>query len=370
MKRLTHMTIGILVAALLVPISSVYSQAAAKKALPNVPITYPGDTDKTIIRRAELIEEAKKEGNTLLWWSIGTPAERKAIIAEFNKVYPAIKVEYWRAQTEEIATKIEMEFSANRRTVDVVLGGDTSNFPRWRKMGILEKFTDLIPGREKWDKRYYSASGDSAQAGSNALTPQYNTNLVSAAEVPRSWEELLNPKWKGQLGTQTDPRTWWTIALAEGGWGLEKTIDFVTKLKAQKPNMVTGPSQGHALLIAGNFKIYTNNNLRHVLLSRKKGAPVDWCRVNPIIITGPSVIMPAKAPHTNAARLFVEWFLSPDGRRVDEQFSGYGFADAGSGSKLSEILKGHTLVIRTEEVILKAVEMGLDNKFTEMLVAP
>ena len=156
--------------------------------------------------------------------------------------------------------------------------------------------------------------------------------------------------------------------MAEGGWGLEKTIDFVTKLKAQKPNMVTGPSQGHALLIAGNFKIYTNNNLRHVLLSREKGAPVDWCRVNPIIITGPSIIMPAKAPHANAARLFVEWFLSPEGMRVHEQVTGYGFANAGSGSRLSEIVKGHTSVVRTEEVVIKAVELDLETKLREMVM--
>lgn len=258
MKQLTKIMVGILVASTLLPISSVYSQTAAKKTLPKVPITYSGDTDKTIMRRAQWIEGAKKEGNAVTWWSIGSPTERKEIVAEFNKVYPSIKVEYWRGQTEEIATKIEMEFSANRRTVDVVLGGDTSNFPRWRKMGRLEKFTDLIPGLAKWDKRFYSTTGDTAQAGSNAITPQYNTNLVSAAEVPRSWEDLLNPKWKGQLGVQTDPRAWWTMALAEGGWGLEKTIDFVTKLRAQKPSMQTGPSQGHALLIAGNFKIYTN----------------------------------------------------------------------------------------------------------------
>jgi ABC-type Fe3+ transport system substrate-binding protein len=363
MNRLTHLLTVILIL-LILPTGSVFAQ----KSLPKVPITYSGDTNKTIERRMQWIEAAKKEGNSVMWWSIGSPAERKEIIAEFNKVYPSIKVEYWRGQTEEIGTKTEMEFTANRRTVDVVLGGDTANFPRWRKLGRLQKFTDLIPGIEKWDKRFYSVTGDSAQAGNNAITPQYNTKLVSPAEVPRSWEAMLNPKWKGQLGTQTDPKPWWTIALAEGGWGLEKTIDFVTKLKAQIPNMQNGPSQGHSLLIAGNFKIYTNDNLRHVILSKEKGAPVDWCPVSPIIITGPSVTMPARAPHPNAVRLFVEWFLSPEGRRVDEQVSGYGFANAGSGSRLSEILKGHTLAVRTEEVILKAVEMGIDEKLSKILI--
>ena len=235
-------------------------------------------------------------------------------------------------------------------------------------MGMLEKFTDLIPGIEKWDKRFYSASGNSAQAGSNALTPQYNTNLVSAAEVPRSWEELLNPKWKGQLGMPTDPRSWWTIALAEGGWGVEKTLDFVTKLKAQEPKMQKGPPQGHALLIAGDFKIFTNNFIRHVILSRAKGAPVDWCRVNPIILSGPNIFMPVNGPHPNAARLFLEWYLSPEGLRVHEQVTGFGSASAGSGSKLSEVIKGHTFAVRNEKVVAKAAEMGLDEKFSEIII--
>jgi len=165
----------------------------------------------------------------------------------------------------------------------------------------------------------------------------------------------------------TDPKNWWTIALAEGGWGIEKTTDYLTKLKAQQPKMQTGMPQGHSLLIAGDFKIYTNNYLRHVMVSRQKGAPVDWARVNPISITGPSIIIPATSPHPNATRLFIEWYLSPAGRKVHEDVSGYGFASPGSGSKLSEIVKGHTFVVRTEEVILKAVEMGLDDKFSKMI---
>ncbi len=366
MKQSKKLWLIVLIVALLFPLGSVCAQAAAKK--PQVPITYPGDTDETIIRRAQWIEGAKKEGNTLTWWGILLPAEAGKELAEFNKVYPQIKVEYWRGEADEVASKIELQFTSKRGMNDVSLGAGEINHPRWRKMGMLEKFTDVIPGVAKWDKNFYGPEGDSAVPGSNATTPQYNTKLVSPAEVPTKWEDLLHPKWKGQLGMVTDARTWWTLALAEGsGWGVEKTLDYVKKLKAQKPQMQKGPPQGHALLIAGDFKIFTNNFLRHVILSQAKGASVDWCRVNPIILSGPNIIMPMYAPHPNAARLFLEWYLSPVGLKVHEQVTGFGQVNPASGSKLSEIVKGHTFAIRTEKVIVQAAEMDLDNKFSEII---
>ncbi len=77
--------------------------------------------------------------------------------------------------------------------------------------------------------------------------------------------------------------------------------------------------------------------------------------------------MPAQAPHPNAVRLFIEWFLSSAGLHVHEQITDRGFAAPGSGSKLSEIVKGHTFVVRTEEIILKAGELGLDDKFSKIV---
>ena len=70
--------------------------------------------------------------------------------------------------------------------------------------------------------------------GNNAITPQYNSRLVSAAEAPRNWEDLLNPKWKGSIGLAPNMRPWFTLALGEGGWGVEKTEDFLRKLRQQQ----------------------------------------------------------------------------------------------------------------------------------------
>ena len=110
---------------------------------------------------------------------------------------------------------------AGKSTCDVLQGGERTNFPRWREMRVIVPWVDIIPGIENWDKRKYSEAGDAVMMGHTVTTPQYNTNLVSAAEAPKSWEDLLHPKWRGQLGHVTDPKVWVVLA-TDGGWGIER----------------------------------------------------------------------------------------------------------------------------------------------------
>ena len=117
MKRFNKYGMIVLAFMMLLPMESGYSQTPAKKPLPQVPISYPGDTNETIIRRAQWMEGAKKEGS-LVWWGTATPTEGGNIIAAFNKVYPFITGSYWRGKGEEIASKLELEHSAARGSVD------------------------------------------------------------------------------------------------------------------------------------------------------------------------------------------------------------------------------------------------------------
>ena len=368
MKRLKLIMAGILVAVTLLPVSSVCSQTTAKKTLPKVPITYPGDTDKTIVRRAQWLEGAQKEGK-LIWWTTLRQPEIHSIIGEFNKVYPSIKVEYWRGDGEAIASKVEAEFNGGRHTVDFLQGGEPGNYPRWRKIGIIEKFTDIIPAIEKLDKRMYGKNNDWVAVASIISSPTYNTKLVSAAEAPKSWEDLLNPKWKGKLGVTTDMKVWTNLALGEGkSWGITKTEEFLAKLKRDQ-NLIFAASHpvGHTMVISGEVEILADNYVRFVLLDKEKNAPVEWARVSPLSISGPSITLQKKAPHPNAARLFLEWLLSPQGLLLYEEKTRSGAAFPGTGTKTSKLVEGMPLVVRTEETLLKIQELGLDEKFAAIL---
>src|SRR3990172_2295055 len=223
MKRFAYVGLGVFFFIMTMMTSgSAVAQSSGKKAAPKVPITYPGDTDETIARRAAWVEGAKKEGQ-LSWWGDLKPNEAKPIIAAFNKVYPFIKVEFSRQASDEQAAQLEAEFTVGKVKVDVMEGGGRPNFPRWRKIGLMVPFTDLIPGIHNIPKNNYSRFKDWAMIGNNAITPQYNTRQISAANAPKSWEDLLDPKWKGKLGMTADMKVWAVFALAENGWGMEKT---------------------------------------------------------------------------------------------------------------------------------------------------
>jgi ABC-type Fe3+ transport system substrate-binding protein len=139
------------------------------------------------------------------------------------------------------------------------------------------------------------------------------------------------------------------------------------KLKQQNIIWASGLSAGHALLLAGEFKIMGWGNLRHVLNSQEKGAPVDWCRVSPLPVTGGTYLLMKKAPHPNAARLFIEWQFSPQGLATYEKLTGYGNAYPGSGTRLAKTLGGISTVYRNEEIVIKVAEMHLDEKYSQIL---
>lgn len=370
MKRFAYTLVVVLVMMMLVPVASVYAQTPSKKQLPQVPITYPGDTDKTIARRAEWIEGAKKEGNFSLWGTL-TPDAGVKVVAEFTKIYPFIKADYWRGKGEEIAAKLEAGYIAGRAPVDACHGGEPINYPRWRKMGMMAPFTDILPGIATLDKRLYGRNSDWAMPGHTVVTPQYNTKLVTAAEAPKSWEDLLDPKWKGQIAMTSDMKVWVTMALGEGGWGAEKTQDFLGKISKQNLIWAAGHTEAHNLMLPGEFKILSEGYVYHVLRSQTKGAPAEWVKVKPAIVNGPSLHIPTKAIHPNAARLFVEWLFSPQGLKYWEEASGgMGAAFPGMGTKQSKVLEGVPLVVENEDVILQGIQMKLAEKFAQVLGIP
>ena len=108
-------------------------------------------------------------------------------------------------------------------------------------------------------------------------------------------------------------------------------------------------------------------NLINFILTRKKNLPVDWVRSKPVPVSGPSLILLKKAPHPNAARLFIEWLISPQRLALYETITGYGAAFPESGTRMAKYLEGLDIVYRTEDVELKAIEMGLSDRFAKIL---
>ena len=358
MNRVVHFTIITIMGTLILLLTSL---AFASE------IRYAGDTKEAIERREKWIEGAKKEGNLVLWMTLN-PSIAAKLIADFNQLYPFIKVDYWRGKGEEVAAKLEAGYIANRHDVDVIHTGDAPRYPRWRKLGWIEKFSHIIPDIKRIEKRMYSKYGDTFNPGNNAMTPQYNTKLVSSSEAPRRWEDLIDPKWKGQqIGMTTDMKVWCTLAIA-GGWGVEKTDNFLSKLKEQKPLWVKGHSEGHTLMIAGEFKVMASDYLYHIFNSKQKGAPVEWVRAQPVPVAGGNTLLAKNAPHPNAAWLFMEWHTSDPGLKSYTRVTGgRGPIFPGFDNPSAKAVDGLVLAPLTEEHEEKIAAMDLRNKFAKTL---
>jgi iron(III) transport system substrate-binding protein len=302
-----------------------------------------------------LLEAAKREGK-LIWWTSGSATDSRALIKKFNERYPFIQVETWTASGEDASEKIWAEHNANRHAWDVSLGADIQlHYAEWVKRGIVDKLP--ADGLKSMPARAKDPNGFWAQMGGNVTVPAYNTNLVTAKDAPKSWDDLLQPKWKGKLGLHIDPRMWQVLAQPEG-WGKEKVLSFVTKLAQNKPQLIRSNTQNVALLLAGEFPIAVNVFLYRVLQYKSKGAPVEWSRVNPVVISGSAFIKSKKGPHPNAGYLWLDWIFSPEGVKSVDELTFKGSPFPGSGTSQSEAIKGLGYVIRDGDYYGKTQDFG------------
>ena len=304
---------------------------------------------------SQVVDAAKREGK-LIWWTSGSANDSRALAKRFNERYPFIQVETWTATGEDASQKIWAEHNANRHGWDVSLGADIQlHYDEWIKRGIVEK---LPPeGLKPLPVRAKDPNGYWAQMGGNVTVPAYNTNLVSAKEAPKSWEDLLLPKWKGKLGLYIDPRNWQVMSQPEG-WGKEKVLAYISRLAQNKPQLIRSNTQNMALLLAGEFPIAVNVFLYRVLQLKEKGAPVEWARVSPVIISGSTFIKSKKGPHPNAALVWLDWIFSPDGVKSVDELTFKGSPFPGSGTSQSEAIKGLSYVVRDGDYYGKTQDFG------------
>ncbi len=121
------------------------------------------------------------------------------------------------------------------------------------------------------------------------------------------------------------------------------------------------------LLIAGEFKVFAEGFLDHVLTNQERGAPIDWSKANPVIITGTGLSPLKKASHPNTSSLFLEWIFSPQGLLAYEKDTGKGAAIPGSGTRTSKLIEGLDLIYQTENSTQKIIDLGLNEKFSNIL---
>ncbi len=258
----------------------------------------------------KITEEAKKEGK-LVFYTVLTLPDSQALLKGFQQKYPFMQFDLFRLGAESMRTKILTEARADRHLFDVT-SMDVVEAGVLQSQRIFATFAaparDAIPAGLKDDEGYWAA------IYVRQFVLAYNTRMIGAKDAPKDWTDLLAPKWKGKLGMDQE-ETEWYAALSEY-WGRDKARKFLRALAAQNPALHQGHTLIAKLTVAGEFPLSIAHGSRIEQL-KGEGAPVDWVDTVDPVVTSPSVIaLSARAPHPNAARLFVEYVLSYEGQKL------------------------------------------------------
>jgi iron(III) transport system substrate-binding protein len=261
-------------------------------------------------RMARLIEGAKKEGQLNIYTSAQTD-DMGALVQAFEKKY-GIKVNVWRSSSEKVLQRAITEARGSRFTLDVV----ETNGPELESLHrekILEKvnsphLADLIAPAIR-------PHGEWVGTRLNVFVQAYNTNLVKKDEVPKRWEDLANPKWKGKLGIEQEDADWLAGQFAEIGEDKAKKL-FTDIVGVNGISVRKGHTLLTQLVVSGEIPLaLTVYNYKAQQL-KEKGAPIEWFHIGPAIARPNGVGVAKKAPNPHAAVLFYDFEISPEGQQI------------------------------------------------------
>lgn len=256
------------------------------------------------------VEDAKKEGIISLYTTITVNAAQK-LFEGFSQKYPFIRTELYRSGSDRLLTKILTEARVRKYIPDVYLS-DTQDSHIIKSAGLVRKY--ISPEGKVYAQEFKDPDGFWISSHIITRVLAYNTKLVPPRDVPKRYEDLLDPKWKGKLGMPSDEIAWFAGQLKI--MGREKGIDFMKKLSRQNIQFRTGKTLLTQLLAAGEFSIAVLTNGDIVEALKRNGAAVEWVGIEPVITTLMPLMVAAHAPHPNAAMLFVDYVLSKEGQEI------------------------------------------------------
>ncbi|MGV6874715.1 ABC transporter substrate-binding protein [Pseudochelatococcus sp. B33] len=255
--------------------------------------------------RAEKLEAAAKEEGTLTLYTSVAQSDVQPLIKPFEEKY-GIKVVVWRASGDTVLQRVIQEQRAGRNTVDVVHVG-APELEALHREGMLQPiespyFGDLLEGSVPEHKEWVSTL-------LSVWVQAYNTNLISKDELPKTYADLLDPKWKGKLGYEMENIDWFTTVIQT--MGEEEGLKFFRDLVATNGLSIR---KGHSLLntLVAAGEVPVGLTLYNYMPSQAKsqGAPIDWFAIEPAVARSNGVGVIKTAQHPNAAALFADYMLS------------------------------------------------------------
>lgn len=261
-------------------------------------------------RERVLLKGAQSEGTMTLYTSIAQK-DLSPLISGFEKKY-GIKVQIWRAGSDKVLQRTLTETAGKRYEVDAVHIGapelESLHFEKVLQPISTPAFKDLLPGAVPAHREWVATR-------LTLFVQAYNTDLIKKEDLPKTWHDLADPKWKGKLGVELTDDEWFYSLMQQ--LGEEKGLKLFREIVATNGLSVR---KGHSLLANMNAsgEVPLALTVYHYAADalKKKGAPVDWY-VLPSAITRANGVGVAKhAPHPHAALLFYDYMLSVDGQKM------------------------------------------------------
>lgn len=256
-------------------------------------------------------DAVSKDGGTLNYVSGTDPDVFKAEVAAFNQKYPNIKVNFTSLRPADAVQRVVTEVEAHHALdIDATYSDLPSAQPLfdqglisnvdWSKLGIASDLEFTLDGIQTF------------RTEREVLGLGYNTQLVKAADLPNTWQELINSKWAGKV--VVDPRGSYLSGLAVA-WGQDQTVSwFQQLLQTDKPNVVKGATASMQKIESGEALLTTSSHDSETAEQQAKGAPVAIKYLDVVPTTDYYAAIMKNAPHPNAAACFLAWWGSPDGQ--------------------------------------------------------
>jgi iron(III) transport system substrate-binding protein len=267
----------------------------------------------------ELVDAANKEGKVILYSAMDLPVGEKLAKA-FEAKYPGIAVQVERSGSERLFQRVAQEFSSDIHAADVINSSDASHFISWKKNGWLAPFVSEDIARH-FLPQFRDPDGMSATSRIYLSSIGYNTNLVKPEDAPKSFADLLDPKWAGKM-VKGHPAYSGTIMTATFQMVRELGWEYFEKLSKQRVMQVQSSTDPPKKLSLGERAVMADGNEYGVVLLKEAGQPVEpvYPAEGAPTISGPTGIF-ATAPHPNAARLFQAWLHTRETQQFFTDFT-------------------------------------------------
>ena len=267
-------------------------------------MTFP----KEIFAQAGNLDAAKKEAKVVVYGSV-PPQSMEGLHQAFKKKY-GVEVEYWRGSSTQVSERALTEWRAGKPAFDIAEGNRGVQLIM-KDEGLFQKF--IPPASQKFPDRFKEKDALITPWRVLPISMLYNTEMVKSADLPKTFDDLLNPKWTGKISIP-DPTRHTTTA--QFLWNLrkfkgDKWLDYVKALAKQKPVLVESLAPVTTTIIKGEALV----GITYIKYIKQYKGPVDYIPMDQYLTDPNYLSLSAKAMHPNAAKLYIDFACSAEGQK-------------------------------------------------------